>query len=532
MKRAIAVLVIGAAFGAALVSPVKAQASNAYVASEETFEAPDGTELYAQVFRPAHLDPDDKTPVILVITPYQSFLTLSAAPTLLYRELEEPMRVFSNEYTVVQASLRGYGHSEGCGDFGGPGEQMDAKAAVEWAATQPWSTGKVGTYGISYDAWTQVMALAGKAKLSAAIVSSPLISAYRGLFMNRVHYATGWHATPGLYGVIDLTSPGAPDQSSPTCYPTNTYETAQAEPDTDYWKARDLVKRARTSDVPTFWTFGFMDPQTKPDNFYDIYGSLEDEKRAWFGQWIHRIPMPEVGNMAFSVEAMRFFDEHLKGIRTKDPAVAIQEGSAGVWRNEAVWPPADSNYVTLPVKPGGYVDSSSDDDGPGSERGTWTFSQKLPYDVHLSGIGKVDLRIDSSFAGVHVHARLFDVSDTSAKLITRGAMEVIGEGAITDGLAEERVRFDFYPQDWRIPKGHRIGLLLSGADNAWFDPGITNASVTVSGAFKIPFLRIARTRSIRDTKPSSDMGGATILSLTGEVISERAVRMPLPPRMR
>lgn len=532
MKRLITILAAAFLVATALVAPVQAQTTNEYVATEETFESEDGTQLYAQVFRPAHLDPEDKTPVILVITPYQSFLTLSLGPSFLYSELQNEMRVFEKGYTVVQASLRGYGQSEGCGDFGGPGEQMDAKAAVNWAASQPWSTGKVGTYGISYDAWTQVMAMAGKAKLSAAIVSSPLISAYRGLFMNRVHYAEGWHATPGLYAAIDLTSPGAPDETSPTCYPMNAYETAQPDPTTEYWKTRDLIKRARTSKVPTFWTFGFMDPQTKPDNFYDIYGSLKGEKRGWFGQWIHRIPMAQTGNKNFPVEAMRFFDEHLKGIKTNDPAVAIQEGSLGVWRNEAQWPPADSKYVSLPVKAGGFVDAYSDDNGAASERGTWTFSQALPYDVHLSGIGKVDLRIDSSLAGVHVHARLFDVTNTSAKLITRGAIEVVGDGLPNDGLAEARVRFDMYPQDWRLEKGHRIGLLLSGADNDWFDPGVTNASVTVSGAFKIPFLRLARTKAIPDTQRSSDMGGATTLSLTPEIISEREVRMPLPPRMR
>jgi alpha/beta superfamily hydrolase len=59
---------------------------------------------------------------------------------------------------------RGYGSSGGCYDLGGSGEQADAKAAVEWAASQSWSTGKVGMWGKSYDAWTQVMAMATKAK--------------------------------------------------------------------------------------------------------------------------------------------------------------------------------------------------------------------------------------------------------------------------------------------------------------------------------------------------------------------------------
>ena len=63
-------------------------------------------------------------------------------------------------YTWVQVDLRGFGGSSGCLDWGGPGEQADVKAAVEWAAKQPWSTGKVGMYGKSYDGVTGLIGIA------------------------------------------------------------------------------------------------------------------------------------------------------------------------------------------------------------------------------------------------------------------------------------------------------------------------------------------------------------------------------------
>ena len=533
MKRLLSSLVVCALALSSLVGAAPAGASNEYTASEEYFEAPDGTKLYAQVFRPVDAGETGKTPVILVITPYQSFLQFSPRPALLYQELANEMQVFEHGYTVVQASLRGYGKSDGCGDFGGPGEQMDAVAAVEWAANQPWSTGKVGTYGISYDAWTQMMAYGGKAPLSAAVVSSPLISAYRGLYMNGIHYAYGWHATPGLYGAIDLTSPGAPTQASATCYPQNAYETAGDDPSTPYWKVRDLITKAGKAKVPTLWSHGFLDAQTKPDNFLDVYSELDGWKRAWFGQFGHRIPDKDSGNDRFYAEVLRFYDRFLKGDRpANDPPVEVQQAPSGFWRTEQEWPPADSDHITLPVKPGTYEDSYSDDDGPGSLRGTWTFSQPLPYDVHLSGVPKTDLRVDSDLAGIHVHARLFDVSTTRATLITRGAALVEGEGLVTDGLAEASVRFELYPQDWVIEKGHRLGLLISGADNDWFDPGLTNASVTAYGFFKVPFLRFERDRFIPDTGPAPQGGSTTTLSLDQATIAERAIRMPLPPKLR
>lgn len=534
MKR-ILTLLISASLGlTALAAPAPAQTTNDYVASEEYFEAPDGTRLYAQVFRPADAGLHTKTPVILVISPYQFFLAPPAGPPqLMYTELRDEMKVFEKGYTVVQASLRGYGKSEGCGDFGGPGEQMDAVAAVKWAAGQHWSSGKVGTYGISYDAWTQLMAYAGKAPLSAAVVSSPLISAYRGLYMNGIHYAEGWHATPGLYGAIDITSPGAPTEDSATCYPENVYETAGNDPSMPYWKERDLIKKAGQSDIPTFWTHGFLDAQTKPDNFLDVYSNLDGWKRAWFGQFVHRLPTVETGNPGFYAEVMRFFDRFLMGKKVDaDPPVEVQEGSLGTWRTEKQWPPDDASYKSLPVKVGTYEDGPQDDNGPADDRGVWSFSQPLPYDLHISGLPKMDLRVDSALAGIHVHARLYDVSDNRAELISRGAALINGDGNLVDGLQEETVQFDLYPQDWVVEKGHRLGLLISGADNDWFDPGVTNASVTAYGYFKLPFLRFERDRFIPETKPSSDMGGGSSLSLTETFIGERTVKMPLPPKMR
>ena len=528
--RRVIVVVVTMLLALAALATGPVSASSHYVASEVTIESEDGTALYGQLFRPEGADDKYKTPVIVVISPYQVLAGFNVRPALLYPELDSAMRVFAHGYSVLQVSLRGYGRSEGCGDFGGAGEQMDAKAAIEWAASQPWSTGKVGTYGISYDGWTQVMGLAERAKgYAAAVVSSPLISAYRGLFMNGVHYADGWHATPGLYAGIDLASVGPPNTDSPSCYAENAYETAGDDPSTAYWQERNLIRRARTSSVPTFWTFGFNDANTKPDNFLDVYSHLQGPKRAWFGQWRHAIPDAE-GRFGFYEQVFDFFERHLKESNVSAGApVEVEEGSTGKWRAEKQWPPADARYRRLPVKEGSYVDSHNDDSGSGSQRGSWTFSQKLPYDVHIAGTPRINVRLDSDFAGVHLHARLFDVEDTRAELIARGAALVGDDKSPTDGLVEHRVRFDLYPQDYVIEKGHRIGLLLSGADNNWFDPGVTNAAVLVYGEFALPFLRFERTYDL-EAQPGTPP--AASLTLTDAVINERQIRMKLPPKLR
>ncbi len=57
-------------------------------------------------------------------------------------------------YAFVMVDLRGFGSSTGCLDLGGPGERLDVVNAVQWAASQPWSTRKVGMYGKPYDGVT------------------------------------------------------------------------------------------------------------------------------------------------------------------------------------------------------------------------------------------------------------------------------------------------------------------------------------------------------------------------------------------
>ena len=53
-------------------------------------------------------------------------------------------------YTFVMVDLRGTG-GERLPRLGRPRRAGRRRDAVEWAARQPWSTGRVGMYGKSYD---------------------------------------------------------------------------------------------------------------------------------------------------------------------------------------------------------------------------------------------------------------------------------------------------------------------------------------------------------------------------------------------
>src|SRR5918996_4782279 len=138
--------------------------------SEATFPSSDGVTLHADILRPKGLASDAKTPVILSIGPYFNHSGQTGAlgpvqdtsydpvgpagPSDRFLDLIEGGKLMERGYTFVMVDLRGFGGSSGCLDWSGPGEQADVVHAVNWAASQPWSTGKVGMYGKSYDGVT------------------------------------------------------------------------------------------------------------------------------------------------------------------------------------------------------------------------------------------------------------------------------------------------------------------------------------------------------------------------------------------
>ena len=66
-----------------------------------------------------------------------------ARPSDAFQDFVDGANLMSG-YTYVMVDLRGFGGSNGCLDWSGPGEQADVKAAVAVGGPQPWSTGQRG----------------------------------------------------------------------------------------------------------------------------------------------------------------------------------------------------------------------------------------------------------------------------------------------------------------------------------------------------------------------------------------------------
>src|SRR5919108_4986902 len=132
----------------------------------------DGLVLRCDVYRPPG---DGRHPALLTYGPYAKGLAFQegyapqwekmasehpdvvAGSTGKYQnwEVVDPEKWVPHGYACVRVDSRGAGCSPGHIDVWSPREARDLYECIEWAAAQPWCTGKVGLCGISYYAMNQ-----------------------------------------------------------------------------------------------------------------------------------------------------------------------------------------------------------------------------------------------------------------------------------------------------------------------------------------------------------------------------------------
>jgi putative CocE/NonD family hydrolase len=106
----------------------------------------DGVRLAIDVFRPQG---DGPFPVVLCMTPYNRNCQAGTGQPGRARWLA------ARGYAAVIADVRGRFQSEGAWDPFNRKHKTDGYDLVQWLARQPWSNGKVGSWGVSYQGWMQ-----------------------------------------------------------------------------------------------------------------------------------------------------------------------------------------------------------------------------------------------------------------------------------------------------------------------------------------------------------------------------------------
>jgi putative CocE/NonD family hydrolase len=143
----------------------------------------DGVEIALTIWLPADLRPGERIPALMRETRYWrgpklgwGVRALAALHIIHWEDLADKQRVYFNarRFAVILMDARGSGASGGrrIVEYS-PAEVADLGEVAAWISTQPWSSGRVGTFGTSYD---------GNAAELAAVSSEPAIRAVMPLY--------------------------------------------------------------------------------------------------------------------------------------------------------------------------------------------------------------------------------------------------------------------------------------------------------------------------------------------------------------
>lgn len=477
-----------------------------FVAESAYVPTPHG-DVYVEFHRPAK----GRMPVILQMTPYRYLygnLRAQGVQTSSYSE-----RYTQQGYAVAFADLLGTGESDGCWDYGGPAEAAAGAAVVEWFGTRPWSTGRVGMIGTSYDGAIQaeIATLAPK-HLKAIVPQEPVTSWYDYNYDHAVTHNstdddesvadTGYPVgTPDLFDAVLGRTPNTDPGRSPQQHAANVANKASecelvehnlrghvANPTyAGFWQERDWALRAGKVKAAVLMQHGWRDFNTKPNQFTRYWLNLRTDKRALVGQWNHTdvFARPRAG-MPVDPRAYldAFYAVHLKGAPASTlkpfPRV-LSQGSDAKWRTSL---PLMARPTTLAFDGTASFMSSGTESSKlfkelpaGTDPRTAALvTAPLTRAVRLVGGGTVTVDVVVDSVRGQLDATLLDVApDGTQRVVTLGLLDLRYAASLAAPHAlvpgeQRRVVVTLRPQDAVVPKGHRLAVVLAGSEVVWGVP--------------------------------------------------------------
>jgi putative CocE/NonD family hydrolase len=322
----------------------------------------DGVELAADVYRP---DAEGKFDCILNRTPY---LKSSEGALTFGRYFAE------HGYAFVAVDVRGRGDSPG--DFiPYRYEGKDGYDAVEWCAAQPWSTGRVGTIGGSYNGKTQwLTAIEQPPHLTTMIAlvspSDPFVEFPTGepipldvswYFLTSGHVLQnedGVEWSPVFEHLPLLTMDEAAGRLMPPW--RELFDHTRLD---SFWEAERYQNKFDRVQVPVLHISGWYDDEQigTPLNFIGMttHGApaVRNSQKLLMGPWPHAVnSKSKLGDVDFGPIAridlngtmLRWFDTWLKGKDNgvkSEPPVRIFVMGLNQWVDEHEWPIARAQFT-------------------------------------------------------------------------------------------------------------------------------------------------------------------------------------------
>lgn len=345
----------------------------------------DGVNLAQHVFLPYGADKDARFPTILVRSCYTK------------ERMQYKLSKYVNKgYALVMQDVRGRGDSEGDLDpfaF----ERDDTSDTIEWIIAQPWSDGKVGTWGASYLGHVVVQgATSGHPNLACVIdevnVGSPFIDTVRrgGALCSEpllcwalaqqsgqrpnMYYMSGgpdWPSIVKMRPIKDIARQVLGDPAN------DLWEKwTRHDEENEWWQRGNFSRNFHNVKAPMLVISGWYDGDglgvsetwrglTK----YDVSG-----RRIILGPWEHGpnttrdVEDVAFGNNAiiyhFDITNLRWYDHYLKGIDNgvdREPRATYYVVGENAWHTSEDWNPKEAQVTPLYLGSGGHANSVNGD---------------------------------------------------------------------------------------------------------------------------------------------------------------------------
>lgn len=306
----------------------------------------DGMNLAADLYRP---DSPGKFPALM---------TLVYFPT----GADQAQFFARHGYGCVVVNSRGRNGSEGQWD---PyvNEPQDGFDAQQWIGRQPWCNGKIGMYGQSYNAFTQVMSAPMASPHLKCILPLECQQTNFGHLYNdgvpqlNVMFTFGLYATgPTRTGphipigphYLQLPLMAAADKvDNPQAQRIKTW--LEHSSYDDYWKSYGVKEKYAKVQAPAWFGTGWYD-NLLHENWRNFTG-FRKQGGSVACRWGTRIRVgggPHGGSGIDNQMHLRWYDHWLKGMATgidKEPPIEIFVMGTNRWRYEYEWPLARTRFT-------------------------------------------------------------------------------------------------------------------------------------------------------------------------------------------
>ncbi len=311
----------------------------------------DGSRLASRIWLPEDAM-QSRVPAILEYLPYRK--------RDFTRGRDEPMHHYfaGQGYAAIRVDIRGSGDSDGLLlDEYLTQELDDAVEVIRWIASQPWCTGMVGMMGKSWGGFNALQVAARRPPALKAIIT---VCSTDDRYADDAHYMGGCLLNENLiWGSVLMAFASYPPDpelvgerwremwvnrlQQAVLFPQVWLDHQRRD---SYWKHGSVCEDFSRIQCPVYAIGGWADAYSNAIS--RLLAGLSSPRKGLVGPWAHLyphdgLPGPPIG---FLQEALRWWDQWLKGIRTG----ILEEPMYRVWMQESV--PPRSFYD---VRPGRWV---------------------------------------------------------------------------------------------------------------------------------------------------------------------------------